>query len=237
MIDCQLTTQAANDLTNWVAASGKNLAAIYITHSHGDHHFGSSTLLKRFPDVKIFATPEVASRMTYEHSPERLQALWEKLFPGQIPSDFAPAEALPEDEFELEGEKLVIVRLGHTDCDETTALWVPSIGLLVAGDSVYGNTHPYMGESGTTGLRLEWIAALDKLAALKPKVVIGGHSDPDSSFGADAIGETKAYFEDFNRVAKESDTAEEIYSRMMELHPTRLNPGSLWAGAVLVFPQ
>ncbi|KAJ5589630.1 hypothetical protein N7537_012308 [Penicillium hordei] len=233
LVDTQLTVQAAKELTDWVIASGKNLAAIYITHSHGDHHFGCSTLLKQFPGTKVLATPEVASRMGNEQSPERLQSLWEKLFPGQIPDNFASAEDLPADEFELEGEKLVVVRLGHTDCDDTTALWVPSIGLLVAGDSVYSNTHPYMGESGTVESRLAWIAALDKLAALNSKVVVGGHSDPNSSFGPDAISETKAYLENFNRIVEECKTAEEIYSRMMELYPARLNPGSLWGGAAL----
>lgn len=128
---------------------------------------------------------------------------------------------------------MVIVRLGHTDCDETIALWVPSTGLLVAGDSVYGNTHPYMGESGTMQARLAWIGSLDKLAALKPKVVIGGHSDPSSSFGPDAICETKTYLENFNKIVEKSQTAEEIYSQMMELYPARLNPGSLWGGAAL----
>ncbi|RAQ45630.1 hypothetical protein AFGD_005955 [Aspergillus flavus] len=233
LVDTQLTVQAAEELANWVVDSGKNLVAIYITHAHGDHHFGSSTLLKQFPSAKVLAIPEVASRMENEHSPERLQSVWEKLFPGQITNSFTSAEALPADEFELENEKLVVVRLGHTDCDDTTALWVPSIGLLVAGDAVYGNTHPYMRESGTIESRLAWIVALDKLAALNPKVVIGGHSDPNGSFGPDAITETKTYFETFNQVVAESTTAEEVYSRMMKLYPSRLNPGSLWSGAAL----
>lgn len=237
LVDTQLTDDAANELADWVQTSGKNLVGIYITHAHGDHHFGTSIILQRFPDAKVLATPEVATRMKHERSPERLNGLWEKLFPGQLPNAFADAHGLSEDEFDLEGDKLVVVRLGHTDCDETTALWVPSIALLVAGDSVYGNTHPYMGESGTLESRLEWSAALDKMAALNPKVVIGGHSDPNSSFGTDSIAETKAYFERFNEIAKDSQTAEEIYSRMMEIYPTRLNPGSLWAGAKLAIPK
>lgn len=237
LVDTQLTIEAARDLTDFVVASGKNLAAIYITHAHGDHHFGTATLLKQFPNARVLVIPEVAVRMDEEHSPERLASLWGRLFPGQIPHDFASAEALPADEFELEGEKLVIIRLGHTDCDETTALWVPSIGLLVAGDSVYGNTHPFLSMSGTIESRVEWMAALGKLASLNPRTVVGGHSDPDSSFGPEAIKETRTYLEGFNRLAEESATAEEIYRRMMELYPTRLNPGSLWGGALLVKPS
>lgn len=233
LVDTQLTIQAAKDLADWVTASGKNLVAIYITHAHGDHHFGSAILLERFPGAVILATPEVAARMEKERMPERKQGLWEKLFPGQIPDSFASAQPLQTDEFELESERFVVIRLGHTDCDETTALWVPSISLLVAGDSVYGNTHPYMGESGSLESRLAWTAALDKLSALNAKVVIGGHSDPNSSFGPESISETKAYFEHFNRVADESDTAEEVYAAMMDRYPERLNPGSLWSGAAL----
>lgn len=233
LVDTQLTIEAAQDLTDWVVASGKNLVAVYVTHAHGDHHFGCSTVLKQFPKAKVLATPEVAARMEKEHSPDRLQGLWERLFPGQIPNEFASADALPADNFELEGKALEVVRLGHTDCDETTALWVPSIRLLVAGDSVYGNTHPYMGESGSRESRLEWLRALDKLAALKPLMVIGGHSDPGSSFGPEAIVETQKYFEDFHQAVEESDTAEEIYSRLVQKYPARLNPGSLWGGAVL----
>lgn len=233
LVDTQLTIEAANDLTNWVLASGKNLTAIYITHSHGDHHFGTSTLLTHFPDTQVLATPEVASRMQKECGPERLRDFWGKLFPGQIPFTFASATPLPTDEFELEGEKLVVLRLGHTDCDETTALWVPSIKLLVAGDSVYGNTHPYMGESGTVESRAEWVKALEQLAGLGAEVVVGGHSDPESSFGPEAIEETKKYFEDFERIAEGAESADEVYEKMMEVYPEKLNPGSLWSGAVL----
>jgi glyoxylase-like metal-dependent hydrolase (beta-lactamase superfamily II) len=231
LVDTQLTVEAADNLTDWVHTSGKRLVAIYITHAHGDHHFGTSTLLKKFPDAKVLATPEVASGMDQERTPEGRLPLFQNLFPGQLPHEFASAQALPEDEFQLEGEQLVVVRLGHTDCDETTALWIPSIGLVVAGDSVYSNTHPFMGESGTLDSRMEWLAALDKLASLNPKAVVGGHSDPSSSFGPEAINETKTYLERFNRIARNAHTPEEIYSQMMELYPERLNPGSLWAGA------
>lgn len=61
--------------------------------------------------------------------------------------------------------------------------------------------------------------------------MIGGHSDPESSFGEEVIGETKTYLEDFNRIVEACGSPEEIYGRIMGIYPTRLNPGSLWAGA------
>ena len=43
------------------------------------------------------------------------------------------AERLEGDSFNLEGHDLVAVEVGHTDTDNTTCLYVPSIGLLGFG--------------------------------------------------------------------------------------------------------
>jgi glyoxylase-like metal-dependent hydrolase (beta-lactamase superfamily II) len=72
---------------------------------------------------------------------------------------------LEGDEIDLEGNKLVVVRVGHTDTDDSTCLHVPSIGLVLAGDAVYNGIHPFLIESNRQ-TRLEWIAALDKIDAL-----------------------------------------------------------------------
>ncbi|UNI17154.1 hypothetical protein JDV02_003530 [Purpureocillium takamizusanense] len=234
LVDTQLTEDAGKELLDWAVAMGKNVTHIYITHAHGDHFFGSGLLQQAFPQAKVVATPEVVARMKGEISPQRLESLWNKLFPGQIPTDLRVAEPLTEPELEIEGEKLLVVKTGHTDTNDSTTLWVPSIGLAVTGDAVYANTHPYLGESGSKESRLEWIAALDKIAALHPRSVVGGHSDPSRGFDPSAIAETKAYLEAFDRLSEETSTAEELYNRILQLYPGRLNPGSAWAGAILV---
>jgi hypothetical protein len=109
-------------------------------------------------------------------------------------------------------------------------LHVPSIGLIVAGDVVYNGIHPYLAETDTHS-RLEWIAALDKLEALKPRAVIAGHKIPENGDDPRNISETRQYLRDFNRLDETTTTARELYDAMSKLYPERANPGSLWSGA------
>ena len=55
---------------------------------------------------------------------------------------------------------MVVVQVGHIDTDDTTFLYVPSIGLVAAGDAVHNGIHPFL--NGSKGKLVEWIAALDK---------------------------------------------------------------------------
>jgi glyoxylase-like metal-dependent hydrolase (beta-lactamase superfamily II) len=56
LVDAFMTVKQADALVDWVAASGKNLTTIYITHGHGDHWFGIGALLERFPNARALAT-------------------------------------------------------------------------------------------------------------------------------------------------------------------------------------
>jgi len=57
LVDAYMTTKQANTLADWVASKGKHLTTIYITHGHGDHWFGVGTILERFPNARVVATP------------------------------------------------------------------------------------------------------------------------------------------------------------------------------------
>src|SRR5258705_6320840 len=84
----------ANCLADWVASTGKNLTIIYITHGHGDHWFGVGTVLDRFPNAKVVATPNTVKVMRQNASPEALDGAWKPGFPGQIPDKLVIAEEL-----------------------------------------------------------------------------------------------------------------------------------------------
>jgi glyoxylase-like metal-dependent hydrolase (beta-lactamase superfamily II) len=230
LVDTFLSEQQSRELLDWVVNSGKNLTTIYVTHAHGDHFFGLKVLLDRFPNARAFATAPVVAAIQKHIKPDFLRTVYEPRFPGQIPSQLVAPEVLEGDTFYLEGEELKAVDLGHTDTPNSTALYVPSIGLVISGDGVYNNTHLYLAEADEKA-RAEWLAALDKIEALHPRVVIAGHGvlDPDSS--PRHIVETRRYLHDFSATAATTSTALDLYEKMLALHSSRVNPGSLWAAA------
>jgi len=231
LVDAFMTVKQANTLADWVAARGKNLTTIYITHGHGDHWFGAGSLFERFPNARVVATPNVMKVMRQHASQDFLEKIWKAGFPGQIPDNLVIAEELKGSVIDLEGHELLAVELGHTDTDHTTCLNVPSIALVVAGDAAYNDVHLYLAESNAQ-TRREWIAALDKIESLNPRAVVASHKRPENDDNPRIIEETKQYIRDFDRLAETTTTAQELYDKMLELYPNRVNPGwALWSSA------
>jgi glyoxylase-like metal-dependent hydrolase (beta-lactamase superfamily II) len=236
LVDTFLTAAQSQTLLDWVVASGKRLTAIYVTHAHGDHFFGLAPLLERFPEARAVATPAVVRAMQAHLAPASVDGFWRRLFPGEILDRLPAAEPLPGDALELEGHRLVVVDAGRTDTAVSTCLHVPSIGLLVGGDTVYNGIHPYLGETDPQS-RQEWIATLDRLEALGAGTVIAAHKVPGAEDHPRVIGETRQYLRDFDRLEASTATARELYDAMLALHPGRANPGSLWGAAKAAKPQ
>jgi glyoxylase-like metal-dependent hydrolase (beta-lactamase superfamily II) len=237
LVDAYLTTEQTAALAEWIASKGKNLTTIYITHGHGDHWFGVAALLDRFPKATIVATASTIQVMRINASPEVLGGAWERSFPGKIPPRSVIAEELKKVEelkghvIELEGNELRSVEVGHTDTEFTTVLHVPSIRLVVAGDAAYNDVHLYLVESNAQK-RKEWLAALDTIESLKPRAVVATHKRPENDDNPKIIEETRRYIRDFDRLAEATKTAQELYDKMLELYPTRVNPGwALWSSA------
>jgi glyoxylase-like metal-dependent hydrolase (beta-lactamase superfamily II) len=234
LVDTPLTIAQSRALADWVVASGKNLTTIYATHGHGDHFFGASTILERFPGARFVARPEVIEVMWQQASPESLDTFWNPRFPDQISSELAIAEALTGNVLTLDGHDLISVPLGFTDTAGTTCLHVPSIGLIVAGDAAYNGDHLHLSESPEAQKRHEWIAALDKMESLHPRAVIAGHKRVGNDDSPRIIGETRQYIRDFERLVMQTTTARELYDEMLKLYPDWINRGALWSSVLAV---
>ena len=236
LVDTPITVEQSRALVNWVVARGKNLTTIYATHGHGDHFFGTGTVLERFPGARFVARPEVIQIMRQQASPESLETFWNPRFPDQISSQLAIAEELTGNVISLEGHDLVSVPLGFTDSASTTCLHVPSIGLIVAGDAAYNGDHLHLSESPDQQKRQEWIAALDKMESLQPRAVVAGHKRVGNDDSPRIIGETRKYIRDFERLVMQTTTARELYDEMLRLYPDWINRGALWSSVLAVKP-
>ena len=228
LVDTFFTLEHSAMLADQVAATGKNLTYIYVTHAHGDHFFGINMLKRRFPNVRAVALASVVERIDKRLAGD-IQLLRSR-FPGQVPDDPSTPERLDEGSIELEGNPLIPIETGFTDSADSTSLYVPSIGLIVAGDVVYNGIHPFLAETNAQ-TRREWIAALDTLDALKPRAVVAGHKIPDHDHDPRNIAQTRQYLRDFARLDQTTDTPRALFNAMIELHPDHANPGSLWGGA------
>lgn len=228
LVDPLMTKDESRALADWVVATGKNVTAIFVTHAHGDHFFGAPAVLERFPDAKVVAVPGVAARMDAQYG--RLDGFWNPRFPGQISGQRVTAEPLTDDLLELEGEQLRAIELRHTDTDGTSALHVPSIGLVVAGDAVYGDVNLYLVEAKGDG-RQEWLDALDTVERLRPAAVVAGHKRDGDADTPENIGKSRRYIEDFSAAVEEADNFTDLYEAMVALYPGRVNRAVIWHSA------
>jgi len=230
LVDTFLTIEQNQQLVDWVRKQDRNLAYIFITHGHGDHFFGIKQLVEAFPTVTPVAAAATAAKARIEGTPPFIDTFWAGRFPGQIPQPQVFPTPLDGDTFALEGHRMQVIETGFTDTDASTALWVPDLRLVVAGDVAYNGIHQYMGETTDT-TRQDWMHATDILAALHPASVVAGHKNPDLGDDPKILAETKQYLADFNRLNAETSTPTELYEAMLALYPSRANPGSLWGGA------
>jgi len=231
LVDALMTADEGRALADWVAGSGRNLTTIYITHGHGDHFFGATPVLERFPEARMVATPRVVEHMREHVSQPLLDGFWRQEFPDQIVDAPRIAEPMADHTIELEGEPLISVELGHSDMDHTTALHVPALDLVAAGDSVYNDVHLYLVDAGQHGTE-DWLTALDTIEALRPSTVVAGHKRDGAADSPATIDQTRRYLRDFQAANEQADDAEDLYDAMLERYPDRINPAVLWHSAV-----
>ncbi len=217
LVDAMGTIAEANALADWVALHNRNLETIYITHAHFDHFYGLSILLDRFPGARAIATPKALAAMQMSFTPT-VERLARNMFPGQVPTKLVPPVPYEQKTFTLEGRELRIIEQGRTDSPDSTSLYVPSIGLIVAGDVVYNQCRMYVGDT-TPESRKNWIAALDRLAALNPTMVVAGHKKTGAPDSPSTIQDTKRYLEDFDRLQKTAASDQDLFDQMTELYP------------------
>jgi glyoxylase-like metal-dependent hydrolase (beta-lactamase superfamily II) len=234
LVDPPLTIDQAHNLAGWIQSviPNKTLTTIFITHGHGDHYFALAPLLEHFPHAHAVATAATIAHMAQQEEPEFYASWWVASFPNQL-SKPPPGLVKPLSSdltISLEGHKLSVIEAGHSDTHDSSFLYVPSLEMVVAGDICYNELHQWLVEATTAEKRKEWVAALQKIAALKPATVIASHKRPGAVDGINNVYSTIEYIETFGKFKAQSKSAEEQFHRMVDRFPARINPIILWLG-------
>jgi glyoxylase-like metal-dependent hydrolase (beta-lactamase superfamily II) len=235
LIDTPYLTQDLPKFIDWLRASGKNLTTIYITHGHGDHFFGLKAILDAFPSARAVTEATVVPKAREQLTPD-FQQFWNGMLPDQIPGDLVVPDALDGDVIDLEGHELRIIMVGQSDTFPSTVVHIPSLDAVVTGDVTYNNIHQWFAETDKEK-RLGWIASVEKVEALNPKLVVPSHQDPDARDGdpGSILTGTKAYIRHFEASLAESKSPQELVDKMLALYPERQVASTLWLAAATVF--
>jgi glyoxylase-like metal-dependent hydrolase (beta-lactamase superfamily II) len=237
LIDTPLTPDNAARVADWIRAKGKNLTTIYITHGHGDHFFGLTTILAAFPNARPVTAAPIADVAKGQLS-EAAMGFWNAILPGEIPEHPVVPEPLDGDVIDLAGHELRIINVGQADTAPTGIVHIPSLEAVVAGDVVYNGIHQYLSETDHEK-RMRWIASIEQVEALAPKILVAGHKDPNARDDDPAaiVAGTKTYIRDFERSLDQSHSPQELVDKMMALHGGLGNPHTLWITAQSIFQQ
>ena len=230
LIDALLTFENADHIAAWAKDSGKKITGVYITHGHSDHWLGLARLLEHLPETRAYAAPEVVGRAAWEAEFNKTTNYWTSRFPGELPEAPVLPEVLNRDEIDVDGQTVNLIHVGQGDIEGSTIFHVPSAEAVVCGDVVYNNVHMMMYEADEAK-RDAWIASIDAVAALNPKIVVAGHKSVGAPDLPDNLRASQQYLRDFTAVANKGGTAEELVHGMLELHGERDQPHTLWISA------
>lgn len=103
-----------------------------------------------------------------------------------------------------------------------TAAPLSQPGLVAAPDKLASpaSDNSTRARDTTAESRTEWIAALDRLAALKPTAVVAGHKDPTQGNPPAILNESRGYIEYYGQLRQEAMPDQQLFDAMVNRYPS-----------------
>jgi glyoxylase-like metal-dependent hydrolase (beta-lactamase superfamily II) len=220
LVDPPFTRADAHRVVAMVLESGKSLETIFVTHDHPDHFFAMEVLSEAFPDAKIVAHPVVVADI-WRSLPFKVKR-WSPVLGANGPR--TPTAPLPieGDTITLEGHEMKVIGPMWGDHVHATALWVPSIKALVAGDLLFNQMFLWMGEHDLADIAA-WGQSVDRLAALKPELVVPGHSKPGMPNDSSALEFSRAYIAYWHEATAAAKDSADLTARVRNRFPQAID--------------
>ena len=186
---------------------------VLISHYHADHFYGLQAFRKVGAEVQ--AHKNARGYLASNVAQERLKQRQQDLFPW-VDDD---TRLIPPDRylegggsFKRGGMEFRIIDVHGSHAEDDLMLYLPSEGVLFAGDLFFSGRVPFVGDAHTG----HWLKALDRMLESRPKFVIPGHGNASANPLPD-IQLTRDYLIDLRQkmgaAVAELQPFEEVYAK------------------------
>ncbi|MBC5765798.1 MBL fold metallo-hydrolase [Ramlibacter albus] len=214
VIDALGSPQLARDLLAQIARiTPQPVTHVVVTHYHADHVYGLQEFRKH--GARIVAHRAAIDYIQSDTAAQRLRVSRTDLAPW---IDDSTELVVPDQwidgatELVVGGRRIALQPVGPAHTPEDIVVFLPDEGVLFAGDLVFRGRVPFVGQADSR----QWIAALESLLKLQPKVVAPGHGAL-STTARDDLQLTRDYLvylrEKMGEAAREMEPFDEAYAR------------------------
>lgn len=216
LLDTGFTRADALRIVAMVLDSGKRLKTIYISQPDPDYYFGIDILKSWFPGVKVVATAPTVRKIEAT-LPTKLN-FWPPKMGGNAPEHVTIPEILEGSTLSLEGKTMEIRGLDDS-LPHRSYVWIPSIKAVVGGVNVFAGLHVWTADASGVQERAAWSEKLRGIAALKPDVVVPGHSAPGTSQDISQVTYTLQYLKRWDAELKKASDSATLINAMKVAYP------------------
>ncbi len=217
LIDTGFSRADALRIAGMVLDSGKSLKTIYISQADPDFYFGIDTMRRLFPGVRVVATAPTIAKIKAT-LPTKLK-VWGPRLGANAPQDVPLPDPVSGNLLELEGQAIEIRGLDDA-LSHRSYLWIPSIGAIAGGVNVFAGLHVWTADTQSASERSAWMAKLDAMAALQPKIVIPGHEAAGQPRDVSQIAWTKTYLQRFEAELTKASASATLIDAMKGAYPS-----------------
>lgn len=214
LVDAQFGVNDGQALVELIKQSGKKLTTVYISGGDPDFYFGLEPIKAAFPDVKVLASQHVVDHI--KQTKDAKLAYWGPILGKQAPKTLIVPQVMTASHLTLEGERIEIKEMNTPNA----YLWAPSIKTAFGGVPVYSGVHVWMADSQSKAARTEWVNALDRMLALKPKRVIPGHFLGEAPKGTQAVTFTRDYVLRFEQALASTKGSGPLIDALKQAYPS-----------------
>jgi glyoxylase-like metal-dependent hydrolase (beta-lactamase superfamily II) len=178
------------------SVTAKPVKRVIITHYHADHFYGLEAL--KGAGAEVWAQRAASLYLDGGEAERRREQRSKDLYPwvDEKMAIVRPDQWIEQETtFTLGGIGFDVQHFGPAHSPEDVIVIVPQEGVLFSGDILFAGRIPFVGEADSK----QWLERIDRLLALKPRVMITGHGQVSRDPAKD-LELTRSYLNHLRRV-------------------------------------